>query len=248
MRIVVTGNAGFIGSRLQKTLEDNGHTVIGWDLASGNNIKDFTLQGDEDFVVHLAAKANVRDSVNNPLPYFETNVHYSKHIFNTCVAHNVPCLYASSSSVHSWHKSPYGRSKFNMEQLAKPGQVGLRFTTTYGEHPRKNMLFDFIINRTVTYKTNHIRDFIYVGDVVQAIMIFINTGLQDKQKIYEVCSGNPVTVSDVIEYAGFNVPLREGDACEAVSNANDNIELIKLGWTPQMSVWNFLDSIKKISS
>jgi UDP-glucuronate 4-epimerase len=244
MKIVLTGSEGFIGSNLKKKLLEKNHELICYDLLLNKDIKDFTLNGDEDFVIHLAAKANVRDSVKNPAPYFITNVDYSKKIFNLCNEKNIPCLYASSSSVHNWTKSPYGKSKIMMEEAAHPGQVGLRFTTTYGESPRKNMLFDYIINGQVKYKTNHIRDFIYVNDVVNAIMIFVETGLKDKNKTYEICSGNPVRVSDVIEYAGFDVPLKKGDDCEAESNANDNFEIKKLGWQPTMDVWSFLKNIR----
>lgn len=241
MKIIVTGGNGFIGGHLVKRLLNEGHSVKIYDRKSGNDIKDFKLEGDEDFVIHLAAIANVRDSVKNPRPYFLTNVIYSKKIFEKCYEANIPCLYASSSSVHSWTKSPYGRSKKRMEHFAKPGQVGLRFSTTYGEDARKNMLFDFIKNKTVKYKTNHIRDFIYVGDVVEAIMIFVNTGLKNKNKTYEVCSGVGIFVKDLIERAGFNVPLVEGETCEAFSNVNDNSQLKRLGWKPSMDVYTFLN-------
>ena len=145
MKIVLTGSEGFIGSHLKKKLLRKKHQLICYDLSLNKNIKDFTLDGDEDFVIHLAAKANVRDSVKNPEPYFLNNVEYSKKIFDLCYEKKIPCLYASSSSVHNWTLSPYGESKKKMEEAARDGQVGLRFATTYGEKPRKGMLFDYIV-------------------------------------------------------------------------------------------------------
>jgi hypothetical protein len=50
-------------------------------------------------------------------------------------------------------------------------------------------------------------------------------------------------VKEVIEEAGFKVPLRKGDPCEAESNASDNSELKKLGWEPTMTVWTFLRNL-----
>ena len=243
MKIVLTGSEGFIGSNLKKRLLRKKHQLICYDLLLNKDIKDFILDGDEDFVIHLAAKANVRDSVKNPAPYFITNVDYSKRIFNLCNEKNIPCLYASSSSVHNWTKSPYGKSKLMMEEAAHPGQVGLRFATTYGEKPRKGMLFDYIVNGTVKYKTNHKRDFIYVDDVVNAILLFVKLGLKDKNKTYEVSSGHLYSVKEVIEEAGFKVPLKKGEDCEAESNASDNSELKKLGWEPTMTVWVFLRNL-----
>jgi nucleoside-diphosphate-sugar epimerase len=130
-----------------------------------------------------------------------------------------------------------------MEEAAHPGQVGLRFATTYGEKPRKGMLFDYIVNGTVKYKTNHKRDFIYIDDVVNAILLFVKLGLKDKNKTYEVSSGHLYNVKEVIEEAGFKVPLRKGEDCEAESNASDNSELKKLGWEPTMTVWTFLRNL-----
>ena len=243
MKIVLTGSEGFIGSHLKKKLLRKKHQLVCYDLFFNKNIKDFTLNGDEDFVIHLAAKANVRDSVKNPEPYFLNNVEYSKKIFDLCYEKKIPCLYASSSSVHNWTLSPYGESKKKMEEAARDGQVGLRFATTYGEIPRKGMLFDYIVNVTVKYKTNHKRDFIYIDDVVNAILLFVKLGLKDKNKTYEVSSGQLYSVKEVIEEAGFKVPLRKGDPCEAESNASDNSELKKLGWEPTMTVWTFLRNL-----
>jgi len=243
MKIVLTGSEGFIGSYLKKRLLKSNHNLICYDLSLNKNIKDFTLNGDEDFVIHLAAKANVRESVKNPKLYFLNNVTYSKKIFDLCFEKNIPCLYASSSSVHNWTLSPYGESKKKMEEAARPGQVGLRFSTVYGKKTRKGMLFDYIVNGTVKYKTNHTRDFIYIDDVVNAILLFVKLGLKDKNKTYEVSSGQLYNVKEVIEKAGFKVPLKKGEDCEAESNASDNSELKKLGWLPTMKVWMFLKNL-----
>ena len=246
MNIVLTGSEGFIGSVLkQKLLKDN-HKVICWDIKINKNIKDFTLNGDEDFVIHLAAIGNVRESVKNPEPYFETNVVYSNTVFKKCAENNIPCLYASSSCAYFPEKSPYGRSKKIMERIAYDGQVGLRFTTVYGDNPRKGMLFDRILNNQVEYKTNHIRDFIHVNDVVEAIMIFVNTGLYDKKQVYDVCTGKGINIKKLVEDLGFDVPLKEGEKCEAESNARDNSDLKSLGWSPKIDVYNFLKDKKII--
>ena len=61
MKIVITGSRGFIGSHLVKTLQ-NENEIIEWDTKIDKDIKDFTLEPDTDFVVHLAGLISPRDS------------------------------------------------------------------------------------------------------------------------------------------------------------------------------------------
>ena len=72
--IVVTGSSGFIGKHLTQELVLNGHGVIQWDRTHGHDIKDFQIDPDVDFVVHLAAIADVRRSLKEPELYWKTNV------------------------------------------------------------------------------------------------------------------------------------------------------------------------------
>ena len=222
MNILITGARGFIGSHLVKSLPE--HNVVTWD----KDIKDFYLDDTINFVVHLAALANVRQSLENPEIYWTVNVEYSKRIFNACK--NIPMVYASSSCAKEWWLSPYGTTKKTMEELAHDGHVGLRFTTVWGDGTRDNMLMGRIKNKTLKYKTNHIRDFIHVSDVVSAIKLFIDTGTEDKKNIYDVGSGKGIRIDEYVESLGIDVPLKEGSECESKSNVADITELKKLGW------------------
>ena len=84
-----------------------------------------------------------------------------------CKAINIPLFYASSSCIHNWWLSPYGTSKKVNEETAQEGQVGLRFTTVYGEGARESMLIGKLIRGEVKYLTTHIRDFIHVMDLAE---------------------------------------------------------------------------------
>ena len=243
MKIIVTGSTGFIGKHLVQRLLPR-HEVIEWDRAHGKDIKDFssaTIPADVDFVVHLAAIADVRRSLKEPELYWTTNVEYSKNIFDLCHANNIPVVYASSSCVHAWWKSPYGTSKKAMEAVAHPGQIGLRFTTVFGDGARDTMLMSRIRNGTVKFATEHIRDLIYVEDVVSAIMIFVENGTQDKNATYEVGTGQGYKVSDIVKHAGYNVPIQEGQDAEADNNTADNTELKKLGWKTTLKPTEWID-------
>ena len=104
MKILVTGSAGFIGSRVSELLVQNGYQVLGidslnkayderlkqWrlsklrtyadyeflqaDIFDYESIEDCFSQSNIDAVINLAAQAGVRNSSTNPLPYYETNV------------------------------------------------------------------------------------------------------------------------------------------------------------------------------
>lgn len=241
MIISVTGAGGFIGSHLVKRLKKDGHNVLEWDRKSGTDVKDFELMGAE-FVVHLAAIANVRRSRQYPWEYWENNVINTKNIQTLCAANQVPLVYASSSCVHNWFLSPYGMSKIANEATAinnpysQSKQVGLRFTTVYGPGARDDMFMGRLKNGTLQYATDHIRDFIHVNDIINAIMVFVDTGTGDKLPAYNVGTGVGVNVSDLARMAGYDVPVRDGDDCEALNNTAQNQDLVKLGWKPNYDV------------
>ena len=228
MNILITGANGFIGSHLVKSLPE--HNVMKWN----KDIENFYLDETINFVVHLAALTDVRQSVENPELYWTVNVEYSKRIFDACK--NIPIVYASSSCAKEWWLSPYGTTKRTMEELAYNGHVGLRFTTVWGDGARNNMLMGRIKNETLKYKTNHIRDFIHVSDVVSAIKLFIDTGTKDKKNIYDVGSGKGIKIDEYVESLEIDVPLKEGDECEVKSNVADITDMKNLGWNYEIDL------------
>ena len=226
MRIVVTGSRGFIGSHIRENLQD--HDIIEWDTKIDQDIKDFTLESDIDFVIHLAGLTNVRESIQIPDVYWKQNVKYSKKIFDMCK--DIPMLYASTSCVKEWWLSPYGTTKKVLEELAHENHVGLRFSNVYGKRTPDFMLTSKLNSGNITYKTNHIRDFIHVSDVVSVVKLFLEQGTKDKNKFYEVGCGIGTKITDLVERHGYNVPLKEGDKCEMFDNTTNISELLKMGW------------------
>jgi len=235
MKIVITGSKGFIGTHVRNSLKN--HKIIEWDTNIGKDIKDFTLESDTDFVIHLAALTNVRESIQIPNEYWKQNVEYSKRIFDICK--DVPMLYASTSCVNEWWRSPYGTTKKVMEEFAYDGHIGLRFTNVYGDGAPNFMLTSRLNNGNVEYKTNHIRDFIHVSDVVDVVKffleqkdsyLFLEQETYDCDRVYEVGSGVGTKVSDLIEKHGYDVPHKESDECEMMDNTADISELLNIGW------------------
>ena len=245
MRIILTGSRGFIGTYLKDRLIEDGHDIIEWDTKIGKDIKDFKLELNTDYVIHLAALAGVRVSIEQPELYWTNNVEYTKNIQHICFHNHVPLLYASSSCIHNWWLSPYGTSKKVNEVTAYPNQVGLRFTTTYGDNARDSMLIPKLINGKVEKLTNHIRDFIHVNDVVDAIVLLMSKDIRLLKPVYDIGIGKGILVNELAKLAGYNnLPVTDGDPCEAKDNTSNNSDLKELGWNPKYNVEDFLNDRK----
>ncbi len=233
MAILVTGAAGFIGATLSKTLLDRGDAVVGLDslndyydvalkrarLERLEALPTFTFErGDiavrdvlpELFnkhqihaVIHLAAQAGVRYSMENPAAYIDANlVGFGNILEAVRQADGIPLVYASSSSVYGANDklpfserdrvdqpmSLYAATKRSNELMAysyahlyRLPLVGLRFFTVYGPWGRPDMaLFKFtkaILNDepiTLYNRGNMVRDFTYIDDAVRAVTCILD--------------------------------------------------------------------------
>lgn len=227
MKVLVTGALGFIGTNLCEKLLDEGHFVIGIDNLSGrypkktysDNSKIFAhknaklVKGDVldkknlfaipgkgiTHIVHLAARAGVRDSSTKPEEYFTTNILGTMNILDFAQKNGVKnVVLASTSSVYGKNRTPfresmatttplsfYAASKAGMESAAfayhnsrgSPSIIILRFFTVYGQRGRTDMsVYKFahsIRNArpiTVFGSGEQERDFTYVDDITCGIV------------------------------------------------------------------------------
>ncbi len=230
MTILVTGAAGFIGYHVAKALLDRGERVLGLDnmspyydpalkrarlarlegksfafqaldLSRRDEVAAFGRQHPEiDRIVHLAAQAGVRHSLDHPFDYVDANV--TGHLTMLELGRHLPGLknlvYASSSSVYGANTrlpfstsdrtddpiSLYAATKKAGEMMATAytrlygfGAVGLRFFTVYGPWGRPDMsafLFTKAIleGRPIQVFNNGDmrRDFTYIDDIVQGVI------------------------------------------------------------------------------
>jgi UDP-glucuronate 4-epimerase len=229
MKILVTGAAGFIGSGTARKLLERGNTVVGLDnfnayydvslkearaslladfdgfsmerldLADRAGMESLFAREKFDRVVHLAAQAGVRYSIENPHSYIESNIVGMLHVLEGCRHHGVEHLvYASSSSVYgantampfSIHQNVdhplalYGATKKANELMAHTYSnlynlptTGLRFFTVYGPYGRPDMALFMFTRNIIEGKPidvfnygNHRRDFTYVDDIVEGVI------------------------------------------------------------------------------
>jgi len=239
MKILVTGHEGFIGSHVSEHLRSLGYTVEG--LSFPDDIGDFKGNfkgGDYGLIIHLAAFANIRGSLDNPDLFWENNVEKSKPLFEWCRQTNTRILYASSSAVHEWWINPYAITKKVNEIQAPPNSVGMRFYNVWSEQgSRSDMLYRMLQEKTATYLTRHRRDWIHVHDVARAICFL----MPDKFRgVLDVGTGENVSVLELGEKMGMgHLPIKEDTPGERDETRADTTELTKLGWHPTINILDF---------
>lgn len=226
MKILITGVAGFIGFHLVNKLFcrnfdlagiDNINSYYDLDLKKSrldilkdkcafhkidivnlNALKNVFKKHKPNLIIHLAAQAGVRYSINNPEQYISNNIIGFFNILQCCKEFNCnKIIYASSSSVYGKqlkHKSKeiddvnkplnlYASSKVSNELMAYSfGQliglksIGLRFFTVYGPWGRPDMAYYIFTKNILEGKKINVfghgkmwRDFTYIDDIVNAI-------------------------------------------------------------------------------
>lgn len=242
MKILVTGYKGFIGSFLYNHLKYEcgyGEWVEGLDFP--DDIGDFKgpSKNHYDIVIHLAAFAALRDSIENPEKFWENNVEKSKPIFDYCRENNVRLLYASSAGVYGWWQNPYAVTKRVNESMSPPNSVGMRFFNVWAEkESRKDMLYRMLQEGTAKYLTLHKRDWIHVNDVVKAITLLMRskyTGTID------IGTGKEVSVIELASAMGIHdLPIRKMTPNEPDTLCADTTELKKLGWSSTINIMDYV--------
>src|SRR5215831_7831920 len=227
MRILVTGGAGFIGSHLAEKLLNVGNEVVilddfndfyypqikhaniaGFakdvaichvDLRENDSVRTVFRREKVDVVVHLAARAGVRPSIQSPRLYYDTNVIGTLHLLEAARVTGIQrFIFASSSSVYGASKtvpfseqqhltqtlSPYAATKIGGEFLCSTYShlyqlrvVALRYFTVYGPRQRPDLAihqFTRRINASQPIEQfgdgTTRRDYTYIDDVIHGTM------------------------------------------------------------------------------
>lgn len=250
---LVTGSAGFIGSSLVDRLLADGWRVTGIDnfepyypeaqkrrnMAGHLDHDTFTfapvdiqdadainaLDGDYDVIVHLAAKAGVRNSLLDPYGYQMTNIIGTQNLLTFAQDRGIrPFVSASSSSVYGncprlpWSEddhdllpiNPYASTKLATEHLGYVYAttfglrfVGLRFFTVYGPRQRPDLAIHKFARRILAGEPIPVfgdgsseRDYTYVDDIVTGVIGSMEHAMDPERSPYEVFNlGHSRTVS-----------------------------------------------------
>lgn len=255
MAILVTGCAGFIGSHVSRALLEAGESVIGidnlndyynpaWKQENIDSLSDFgnftffkgditdaafleSITTDQPFtsIVHLAARAGVRPSIDQPALYTQVNVQGTLHLLDFAVKRGVPqFVFASSSSVYGNQTkvpfsesdpandpiSPYAATKKAGEMLCKTyahlygiQTTCLRFFTVYGPGGRPDMAPYLFTEALFNERPIHQfgdgstqRDYTFIDDIVQGVVAAVRT--PKPFAIYNLGNNQTVSLRDFI--------------------------------------------------
>ena len=265
MQILVTGAAGFIGANITEKLLSEGHSVVGVDnlndyydvslkqarLSKIQAHPDFTFKECDivdrrvmsqlfesnlfDVVVHLAAQAGVRHSIDNPQSYIDSNLVGFGNVLEGCRLNKIEHLvYASSSSVYAGNdnfpfneKDPvdtpvslYAATKKANELMAHSYNelygfrcTGLRFFTVYGPWGRPDMAPFLFAEKmlqgqviSVFNQGKMVRDFTYIDDVCNGVLrVALSNNDEKPYKVYNIGRGEPVELMDFIDLLGMHL-------------------------------------------
>lgn len=266
LHYLVTGGAGFIGSHLVEALLAQGHEVtviddfnhyydpaIKWHNIAGfkdrihlveGDIRDAILvertfaKGHFDTVVHLAARAGVRPSIQSPKLYFTTNIDGTFNLLDACRHHEVRhFIFASSSSVYGVNEkvpfaesdaltrtiSPYAATKLAGEQICSNYAhlfgircMCLRFFTVYGPRQRPDLAISKFTKRILAGEEieqygdgTTARDYTYVDDIIEGVLAAL-TYRESDFEIFNLGGSATTTLAELIKLveAACGVPAR----------------------------------------
>ena len=242
MKILVTGHKGFIGSHVYEHLTKIGYEVDGLDKPDDvcDIIRFIACKGIKyNVIIHLAAYAALRDSVQNPDKFWDNNVVKAKRLFDYCGRNNIRLLYASSAGAHGWWQNPYAITKKVNEFMAPDNSVGMRFFNVWAEKgSRDDMLYEMLKQGTAKYITRHRRDWIHVHDVARAICYLI----PDKFRgVLDIGTGKNYSVLELAMRMGkSDLPILDHTPNEPDSLCADITQLTKLGWFPTIDIMELL--------
>ena len=241
-QILITGYKGFIGGYLWNYIQNYDSRIELDGIDFPDDIGDFKTDKIYDVVIHLAAFAALRDSIENPDKFWENNVVKSQPIFDYCRNNNVRLLYASSAGAHGWWQNPYAITKKVNEIQAPPNSVGMRFFNVWAEEgSRKDMLYRMLQENTAGYITRHKRDYIHVHDIATAILTLIPS---DFTGSLDIGAGKSIPVMDIAKSMGRQLPIKENTPGEPDSLCADIKELTDLGWHPTIDIMDVLHGQK----
>lgn len=273
MRFLITGTAGFLGFHVASRLISDGHIVSGVDaitpyyditlkqarlaqirlsrsftehvvmLNERDRLRDIALNFRPEIVIHLAAQASIRGSIENQRNYFDANLEGTFNILETVKDINLNhFILASSSSVYGDRQGPfretdrtdhplslYAATKKAAEDIAhsysllwKIPTTVIRPFTVYGPWGRPDTALFKFVKAALAGEPVDIygygrmqRDFTYIDDLVEAVARLIDRSPRQGQRLFEFDSLSPAAPYRVVNI-GAGQPICLKDAIDAV--------------------------------
>ena len=274
MTILVTGATGFVGMALTRRLQTLGRPVLGLSLRDAD-LSDTKHFQQVSHLVHLAAKTYIPDSWSAPAEFYRVNTQGTANVLELCRRLDCGLTFVSSyiygppqflpiTESHPLEpNNPYSHSKKLAEELceffAKHFEVPvtiLRPFNIYGPGQRDSFLIPTIVRSVLSASDTVVevmdleprRDWIFVEDVVDAIVATLGRGLGGT---YNVASGRSVSVAELIQMtlklAKVDKPMRS----RAHRRPDEILDLYaditrihaELGWSPRTKIEDGLAAV-----
>lgn len=221
MKILITGNRGFVGTETEKLLITEGHEVLGYDIMDGYDVRDnnqldsFVAANGPDRILHLAAIARFDEADKNPILTHETNVIGTMNVVHVAKKYHIPLVFSSTGSAYMPIKltppikedfpimgnSVYGCSKALADlyvQTYTP-HIILRYAHLYGKEKRYHGLIGGFLSRIehdlepVLYGGKQSNDFTYIKDVAVANLKALTAPWDKWNQSYNIGTGEELS-------------------------------------------------------
>jgi ADP-L-glycero-D-manno-heptose 6-epimerase len=267
VKVIVTGNEGFIGGQLFKTLEQLGYETHGIDekYFQQDNWIDFLLKKINDItpdvIFHVGACS---DTLEKDVDYMMTrNYESTKIIMDWCKEHKVPMIYSSSAANYGingkYPSNLYGWSKYVAEgYVISNGGIALRYFNVYGfGEENKGKMASIAYQSYLKNKKNDKvylfpkkpkRDFVYILDIISANLYAFENYNTLKGCYYEVGCGESKPFEDVLNLMNIKYEYLSEDL---IPNGYQfytcsNSEKYMKGWKPKWNIEKAIPHYKKI--
>lgn len=276
--VLVTGSSGYLGSYVVQMLREQKYQVVEYDLDLGCDILDQKklnemIDDTVDYVVHLAAIANMNHYADNKSRGQSINVQGTRNIMDVCRVHSIPIFFASTCCAYGQNglvfqsetsvlcpSDPYAVSKVQSEvDLMSDDEVEhiiMRLATFYGgTKTRKALAIPMMIEKCYNTQVFEVhgsgeqtRTYTHVSDIASGIVALVNNYGMLEHRVYNITVTEPTSVIDIARTV--SQALDRPVSLKFVADRPSQFDQQRIANTRLLSVgwrpqYNFRDGIKE---
>lgn len=243
-----------------------------------HNLQDTYNKYNINYIVHLAGETHVDKSYNCLMNFIDNNITATHILLESLKVNKIPIIFFSTDEIYGESNNtkfaetdnynptnPYAATKASAELLINSyiksyniNIIIVRCNNIYGSNQHNEKVIPCFINYAFNNKPlyihgngDKIRDFVYVSDIIEAIIVLMNKGVN--QNIYNIGYENPITILElaklILKECGSDSKIeyiKDRPFNDNRYNINSD-KIIKLGWKPKhITKDSFIINIKKL--